>query len=82
LYLLLENEKANGIFNLINTALVFDRSSTKKIKMNHIKMMLYGHYIRIERLERIELQQGDPLVVSVEISVKQPDRITVSHKFL
>jgi hypothetical protein len=39
LFLLLENAKANGIFDLINTGLVFDRPSTNKIKMNHIKTM-------------------------------------------
>ncbi|HAF49070.1 MAG TPA: hypothetical protein DCL08_07515 [Anaerolineaceae bacterium] len=73
LYLLLENAKANEIFNLINTVLVFDRPSTNKIKMNHIKTMLCGHYIGIDRLERIKLLQGDPLVEAFEISVKQPD---------
>jgi hypothetical protein len=82
LYLLLENAKANEIFNLINTVLVFDRPSTNKIKMNHIKTMLCGLYIGIDRLERIKLLQGDPLVEAFEISVKQPDRMTVSHKFL
>ena len=82
MFLLLENAKANGIFNLINTVFVFDRPSTNKIKMNHIKTMLCGHYIGIDRLERIKLLQGDPLVDVFEISVKQPDRMTVSHKFL
>jgi hypothetical protein len=76
LFLLLENAKANGIFNLINTGLVFDRSSTNKIKMNHIKTMLCGHYIGIDRLERIKLLQGDPLVEAFEISVKEPETIS------
>jgi len=40
LFLLLENVKANGILDLINTGLVFDRPSTNKIKMNHIKTIL------------------------------------------
>jgi len=82
LFLLLENAKAYGIINPINTVLVFDRPSTNKIKMNHIKTMLCGHTIGIVRLERIKLLQGDPLVEAFEISVKQPDRMTVSHKFL
>jgi len=82
LFLLLENAKANGIFTLINTVLVFDRPSTNKIKMNHIKTMLCGHYIGIDRLERTKLLQGDPLDEAFEISVKQPDRMTVSNKFL
>jgi len=62
--------------------IVFDRPSTNKIKMNHIKIMLCSHYIGIDRLERSKLLQGDPLVEAFEISVKQSDRMTVSHKFL
>ncbi len=76
LFLLLENAMANGIFNLINTVLVFDRPSTNKIKMNHIKTMLCGHYIGIDRLERIKLLQGDPLVEAFEISVKEPETVS------
>jgi len=70
LFLLLENAKANGIFDLINTGLVFDHPSANKIKMNHIKTMLCGHFIWIDRLERIKLMQGDPLVEAFGISVK------------
>jgi len=40
--------------------IVFDRPSTNKIKMNHIKIMLCSHYIGIDRLERSKLLQGDP----------------------
>ncbi len=40
LFLLLENAKANGIFDLIITGLAFEHRSTNKIKMNHIKTML------------------------------------------
>ena len=69
MFLLLENVKANGIFDLINTGLVFDYQSTDKIKMNHIKTMLYGHYIGIDRLERIKLLQGDPLDEALRILV-------------
>ena len=76
LFLLLENAKANGILDLINTGLVFDRPSTNKIKMNHIKTMLCGHYIGIDRLERIKLLQGDPLVEAFEISVKEPETVS------
>ncbi len=82
MYLQLENVRANGIFNLINTVPVFDRPSTTKIKINHIKTMLCSHYTGTDRMERIELLQGDPLVEAFEILVKQPDRMTVSNKFL
>jgi len=75
LFLLLENVKTNGILDLINTGLVFDRPSTNKIKMYHIKTMLCGHFIGIDRLERIKLLQGDPLVEAFEISVKEPETV-------
>jgi len=48
LFLLLENAKANGILNLSNAGLIFDRPSTNKIKMNHIQTMLGDHYIGID----------------------------------
>ena len=54
LFLLLENAKNNGIFELIDNDLVFDNESTNKIKMNHIKTMLCGHFIGIQS-ERIAL---------------------------
>jgi len=45
LFLLLEYAKNNGVFELIDTDLVFENESTNKIKMNHIKTMLCGHFI-------------------------------------
>jgi len=65
-----------GFFNLINTGLVFDHPATNKIKMNHIKTMLRDHYIGIDRLQRIKLLQGDPLVEAFEISVKEPESVS------
>jgi hypothetical protein len=47
LFLLLENAKNNGIFEIIDTNLVFDNESTNKVKMNHIKTMLCGCKIRV-----------------------------------
>ena len=76
LFLLMENAKANGIYDLINNELIFDHPSTNKIKMNHIKTMLCGHFIGIDRLERIKLLQGDPLVEAFGISVKEPETIS------
>ena len=61
-FLLLENAKSNGIFDFIENDLVFDNDSTNKIKMNHIKTMLCGHFIGIDKLERLKLLQNDPLV--------------------
>ena len=76
LFLLLENAKANGIFDLIDHDLVFDNTSTNKIKLNHIKTMLCGHFIGIDRLERIKLLQGDPLIEAFGISVKEPETVS------
>ena len=76
IYLLLENAKANGIFELIDTDLVFDSESTNKIKMNHIKAMLCGHFIGIDKLERLKLLQGDPLITEFDISVKEPETVS------
>lgn len=76
LFLLLENAKTNGIFEIIDTDLVFDNESTNKIKMNHIKTMLCGHFIGIEKLERLKLLQGDPLVNEFDISVKEPETVS------
>ena len=36
-FLLLENTKTSGIFDLIDNGLMFDNESTNKIKMNHKK---------------------------------------------
>jgi hypothetical protein len=76
LYLLFENAKTNGIFELIDTDLVFENESTNKIKMNHIKTMLCGHFIGIEKLERLKLLQGDPLISEFDISVKEPETVS------
>jgi hypothetical protein len=74
-FLLLVNAKAKGIFNLIITSFIFDHPATNTIKMNHIKTMLRGHYIGIDRLERIKLLQGDPLDKSFGILVKEPESV-------
>ncbi|MGB3702389.1 MAG: IS1380 family transposase, partial [Anaerolineales bacterium] len=85
IFLLFENAKTNGIFELIDTDLVFDNESTNKIKMNHIKTMLCGHFIGIDKLERLKLLQGDPLINEFDISVKEPETVSrflgnFSHK--
>lgn len=76
LFLLLENAKSNGIFDFIENDLVFDNDSTNKIKMNHIKTMLCGHFIGIDKLERLKLLQNDPLVNEFDISVKEPETVS------
>ncbi len=76
LFLLFENAKSNGVFDLIENDLIFDSTSTNKIKMNHIKTMLCGHFIGIDKLERLKLLQSDPLVNEFNISIKQPETVS------
>jgi len=76
IFLLFENAKSNGIFELIENDLVFDNESTNKIKMNHIKTMLCGHFIGIDKLERLKLLQNDPLIAEYDIRVKEPETIS------
>ncbi len=76
LFLLLENAKANGILELIGNDLMFENQSTNKIKMNHIKTLLCGHFIGIDKLERLKLLQGDPLVNEFGISVREPETVS------
>jgi hypothetical protein len=76
LLLLLENAKINGIFELIDNDLVFNNETTNKIKMNHIKTMLCGHFIGMDKLERLKLLQGDPLITEFDISVKEPETVS------
>ena len=52
----------NGIFDLIEHDLFFENASTNKLKMNHIKTMLCGNFVGIDKLERLKLLQNDPLI--------------------
>jgi hypothetical protein len=44
--------------------------------MNHIKTMLCGNSIGIDKLERLKLLQSDPLVNEFAISIKEPERVS------
>ena len=76
LLLLLEHASKNGIFDLIDHDLVFENASTNKIKINHIKTMLCGNFIGIDKLERLKLLQSDPLVNEFAISIKEPETVS------
>jgi hypothetical protein len=85
LFLLLEHTNKNEIFDLIDHSLVFDNASTNKIKMNHIKTMLCGNFIGVDKLERLKLLQSDPLINEFAISIKEPETVSrflgnFSHK--
>ena len=76
LFLMLENTKNNGIFEMIENDLTFESASVNKIKMNHVKTMLSGHFIGIDKLERLKLLKNDPLIREFEISVKEPETVS------
>jgi hypothetical protein len=76
LFLLLEHARRNGIFDLIDHDLVFETQSTNRIKMNHIKTMLCGNFIGIDKLERLKLLQSDPLVSEFAIAIKEPETVS------
>jgi len=76
LFLLLEHANKNGIFDLIDHDLVFNNASTNRIKMNHIKTMLCGNFIGIDKLERLKLLQSDPLINEFAISIKEPETVS------
>jgi len=44
--------------------------------MNHVKTLLCGHFIGIDKLERLKLLQEDALVNEFGISVKEPETVS------
>ena len=76
LFLLFEYCKNNEIFDLISHDLVFDKDSTNKIKMNHIKTLMCGFFAGANKLERLKLLQSDPLIKEFDIQVREPETIS------
>jgi len=76
LLILLEHANKNGIFDLIDHDLVFDNASTIKNIINHIKTMLCGNFIGIDKLERLKLLQSDPLINEFAISIKELETVS------
>lgn len=75
LYLLFEYVKSNGVSELIKKIIVFDRQTTNKIKVNHIKAILCGLFVGVDKLERLKLLQSDPLLKEFDISIKEAETI-------
>ena len=44
--------------------------------MNHIKTVLCGNFIGIDKLERLKLMQSDPLIREFSISVREPETVS------
>ncbi len=70
IFLLFEHAKNKGIFDIIEKDLDFENAHTNKIKMNHIKTMFCGHFIGIDKSERLKLLQNCTLINEFDISVK------------
>jgi hypothetical protein len=76
MFLLLEYARGKKILDLIDHDLVFENESTNKIKMNHVRTLLCGHFIGIDKLERLKLLQGDPLIREFDIAIKEPETVS------
>ncbi len=44
--------------------------------MNHIKTVLCGNFIGIDKLERLKLMQSDPLIREISMSVREPETVS------
>lgn len=64
------------IFQDIDENLKFDNDSTNEIKMNHIKTLLCGGLVGVDKLERFELLEKDPLIKELGIQVRKPENIS------
>lgn len=60
--LLLDYSNDEGMFQEIDEILVLDNKSTEEIKMNHLKTIIYGGFVGVDKLERFRLLEGDPLI--------------------
>ena len=76
LLLLLTYAKDQGVFDLLETEVAFENKRIDRVKMNHIKTLLCGNFLGIDKLERIKLLQSDPLVKEFGIEVKEPESVS------
>ena len=76
LLLLFNHAKSEGVFDLLENEITFADKGIDKIKMNHIKTLLCGNFIGIDKLERIKLLQSDPLVKEFGIDIKEPETVS------
>lgn len=72
LFLMLENTKKNGIFELIENDLTFESDFLNEIKVNRVKII----FAVIDKLERLNLLKNESLVREFNISVKEPETVS------
>ena len=56
--------------------LTFENEHTEKIKMNHLKTLVVGGFIGIDKLERFLQIKNDKLLKSCGIYVRNPENIS------
>jgi hypothetical protein len=73
---LLNYTEEQGIFQDLDEILFFENESTEKIKMNHLKTLICGGFIGVDKLERFLLLKTDPLIREYGIYVREPENIS------
>lgn len=65
-----------GIFQVLDEMLTFENPSTEKIKMNHLKALVCGGFIGIDRLDRFLQIRHDRLIKECGIEIRTPENIS------
>jgi hypothetical protein len=73
---LLNYTKDEGIFQLLDEMLTFENEYTEKIKMNHLKTLIVGGFIGVDKLDRFLQIKNDKLLESCGINVRNPENIS------
>lgn len=74
--LLVNYTSEEGIFKILDDTLNFENKHTEEIKMNHLKTLICGGFIGIDRLERFLLIRNDRLLKECGINVRTPENIS------
>ena len=74
--LLLNYTEEQNIFQDLDEMLFFENQSTEAIKMNHLKTLMCGGFIGVDKLERFNLLKADPLIKECGIEVREPENIS------
>jgi len=56
--------------------LFFESKSTEAIKMNHLKTIMCGGFVGVDKLDRFKLLKADPLIEECGVYVREPENIS------
>jgi len=73
---LLNYTNDEGIFQVLDEMLKFESASTEKIKMNHLKSLICGGFIGLDRLDRFLQIRDDRLIKECGIEIRTPENIS------